>query len=152
MGQIKPRLQAWLQPHHVVALDTCIWIYHFAENPDYLSLTTALLDEISHGKPAVGSEITLLEVLVRPLQLDQQDIADEYQALLTHFPNFKLLLPNRDILLQAAALRARYKLRTPDAIIIATAVLSGAGLIITNDLNWKRVEAIDVLCLDELCQ
>jgi hypothetical protein len=36
--------------------------------------------------------------------------------LLEYFPNLELKPVSRDILLEAAALRARHRLRTPDAI------------------------------------
>ncbi len=34
---------------------------------------------------------------------------------------------NRDVTLRAATLRAKYKLRTPDALILATAIVQGAS-------------------------
>jgi predicted nucleic acid-binding protein len=51
------------------------------------------------------------------------------------------------ILLEAAALRARYRLRTPDAIQLATGLKSGATLAITNDDAWRHVAGIDTLLL-----
>jgi len=51
---------------------------------------------------------------------------------------------------QAARLRAQYRLRTPDAIHIATAMIAGCDAFLTNDRDLKRVQAIRVLILDEL--
>jgi predicted nucleic acid-binding protein len=53
-------------------------------------------------------------------------------------------------LIEAAALRARHRLPTPDAIQLATAIHSGATLAITNDEAWKNVGGIDTLLLTEL--
>ena len=140
-----------LGQHRVVALDTCVWIYHLEGNPDYRGLTSEILHAVSTGKcTAVVSELTLMELLVRPLQLEREDVVDEYEALLTHFPNVSLVAIRREILLKAAALRARYGLRTPDAVIVATGILHGATRIITNDRHWKRLEDIDVVCLGDL--
>ena len=142
-----------LGQHRVVALDTCVWIYHLEGHPDYRDLTSEILTAVSAGKcTAVVFELTLMELLVRPLRLEREDVVDEYEALLTHFPNVSLVAIRREILLKAAALRARYGLRTPDAVIVATGILQGATRIITNDRHWKRVEGIDVVCLGDLCE
>jgi len=79
----------------------------------------------------ISSELTLMELTVRPLQLGRQDVADEYEVLIDDFPNLELAAISRDILLEAAALRARYKLRTPDAIQIATGIQTGATISVT---------------------
>ncbi len=139
-----------LGQHRVVALDTCVWIYHLEGHPDYRGLTTEILAAVSAGKcAAVVSELTLMELLVRPLQLEREEVADEYETLLTHFPNLSLIPIRREILLKATVVRARYGLRTPDAVIVATGILQGATRIITNDRHWKRLEGIDVVCLGD---
>jgi len=139
-----------LGQHRMVALDTCVWIYHLEDHPDYCRLTTEILTAVSAGKcAAVVSELTLMELLVRPLQLEREDVADEYETLLAHFPNLSLIPIHRDPLRKAAVVRARYGLRAPDAVIVATAILQGATGVITNDRHWKRVEGIDVICLDD---
>jgi len=54
------------------------------------------------------------------------------------------------VLLRAAEIRARHGLRTPDAIMLATALQSGATLAVTNDSAWRRVEALEILLLRDL--
>lgn len=134
--------------HRSVALDTCVWIYHLEAHPQYVNLTADLLSTVAAGEcRAIGSELTLLELLVRPLQLQREDVAEEYEALLSHFPHLALAPVSRDVLLKAAAIRAEYGLRSPDAIIIATGILRAATRLITNDRAWKRVREIEVVCL-----
>ena len=136
--------------HQRVALDTSIWIYHFEAHPDYLPLTTKVLTAVSKGRcEAIVSELCLLEILVRPLQLGLDDVADEYETLLTHFPHVQLIPVSRPVLLKAAALRAYHRLRTPDAIILATAMVAGATRVITNDERWRKVEEINVVLLSD---
>jgi len=72
----------------------------------------------------VASELTLLELTVRPLQLGRQDVTDEYELLLSYFPNLDLAPVSKEVLLGAAALCARHRLRTPDSILLATAIRS----------------------------
>ena len=50
----------------------------------------------------------------------------------------------------AADLRARYNLRTPDALHVASALSSGCDAFLTNDAGLKRVQELPILVLDEL--
>jgi predicted nucleic acid-binding protein len=141
-----------LSAHTVIALDSCVWIYHLEKHPEYATLTRQVLEAVEGGCcRAVSSELTLLEILVRPLQMELQDVADEYELLLSSFPNVTLEPISRDILLQAATLRARHGLRTPDAIVSATAMAAEATLLVTNDRHLSRVPGIQVACLSDYC-
>jgi predicted nucleic acid-binding protein len=92
-----------------------------------------------------ASELTLLELTVRPLQLGRQDVADEYELLLSYFPNLDLEPVSKEVLLGAAAVRARYRLRTPDSILLATGIRSAATAAITNDGGWKAAQGLGVV-------
>jgi predicted nucleic acid-binding protein len=50
----------------------------------------------------------------------------------------------------AARLRARYNLRTPDALHVATAINAGCQAFLTNDNTLKRVTELSILILDDL--
>ena len=50
----------------------------------------------------------------------------------------------------AADLRARYNLRTPDALHVAAGIDARCDAFLTNDTGIKRVTEIAVLVLDEL--
>jgi predicted nucleic acid-binding protein len=51
---------------------------------------------------------------------------------------------------EAAALRARHNLRTPDSIQLATAIRSGASWFLTNDAALANLSEISVLVLKQL--
>ena len=119
-------------------------------NGAFLKSRAAPVDIESGKFRGIASELTLLELTVKPLQLGRQDAADDYETLLSYFPNLELEPISRAILLEAAALRARYRLRTPDAIQLATAFKSGATLAITNDEAWKHIGGIETLLLTDL--
>jgi len=91
-----------------------------------------------------------LEILVQPLKLGLEKVVDDYKYMLDNFPNMTLSPVTRDVTLQAATLRAKYKLRTPDALILATGIVQGASLMLTNDIQWKQVSEISVICLSDL--
>jgi len=78
-----------------------------------------------------------------------EDVADEYETLLTHFPHVQLVPVSRQVLFKAAALRAYHHFRTPDAVILATAMIAGVTRVITNDIQWKKVEGLDVAYLSD---
>ena len=51
---------------------------------------------------------------------------------------------------RAAQIRARHRLRTPDALQAATAAHAGATALVTNDPVFERVEAFATVVLDPL--
>lgn len=139
-----------LRRHQRIALDTSILIYHLEGHPLYSGSTSTILDAIQGGScQGVVSELSLLELLVMPLRKQQPGVADEYEILLTNFPNLTLAPLTRDVILAAAALRAKHGLKTPDALIVATALEQKATLLVTNDRGWRRVPGIEIHCLSD---
>lgn len=139
------------QRHRRILIDTSVWIYHFEQNSTFGEAAGYVIEQLEAGKfRGIASELTLLELIVKPLQLGRQDAADDYETLLSYFPNLDLEPISRAVLLDAAALRARYRLRTPDAIQLATGLKSGATLAITNDEAWQRIGGIETLLLTDL--
>ncbi|MEO8133139.1 MAG: PIN domain-containing protein [Betaproteobacteria bacterium] len=140
-----------LAGHRLVALDTSVWIYHFEGSSAFGPAADSVLDAIARGRVAgVASELVLLELLVAPLKKGAQDVADEIELALIHFPHLQLAPITPTVLTGAAELRARYAVRTPDAIMLASAIESGATLVVTNDSAWKKVKEVDVLLLRDL--
>ena len=139
--------------HKRVLIDTGVWIYHFEQNPKLAAPAGRVIEGLEAGKfRGIASELTLLELTVRPLQLGRQDVADDYEVLLGYFPNLELQPISRDVLMEAAGLRARHRLRTPDAIQIATGVRYGATLAVTNDDAWRNLSLIETVVLSDLIE
>jgi predicted nucleic acid-binding protein len=147
MGRFTERLSQF----PIIGLDTSIFIYHFEKNPTYLSLTHQLFSMIESGDLlGVTSTITLMEIIVRPLDLGRQDIARKYEALLVNFPNLDVIDLDRDIIRQAARLRAEYKIRPPDTLQVSACLSHAAKAFITNDRKLERLREIaDVIILDD---
>ena len=141
-----------LAGHTVVGLDTSIFIYHLEAHPRYLPLTRELLGGVQAGRwTAITSVITLMELTVRPWQIERPAVAREYEALLIHFPNLTLVDVTREVARRAAQLRARYRLRPADALQAATALVGGATALVTNDRGLSRLAPLlDVALLDAL--
>ena len=81
--------------------------------------------------------------------LEDEKVSDIYRLLLT-YPNLEWIPPDLEIANEAALLRAKYKLETPDALQAATATRSGATLLVTNDSSFERIPAFKTLLLDRL--
>lgn len=141
-----------LNGHALVGIDTSIWIYHLEDNPRYSPLTTAILNAVEAGRPsAVISVVTITELTVQAYRLDQPNIAADYEAHLTHFPNAQVHDVTAAIARRAAQLRGVYSLRTADALLVATSLVAGATAWITNDRALRRLAPlIEILLLDDM--
>lgn len=137
--------------HKRVLIDTSVWIYHLESHPEFGPPAGRVIESLEEGRfRGITSELTLLELTVRPLQLGRQDVADHYEVLLDYFPHLEIVPISREILLDAAVLRARQKLRTPDAIQLATGIRAGATLAVTNDKLWRSAPLIETALLSDL--
>ena len=85
-----------------------------------------------------------------PLIKKQSHYVSEYRAMLLNTQSILTIPMNSIVAERAAELRAKYGLKTPDALHVATALETGSQAFLTNDLALKRVTEIQVLVLDEL--
>ena len=76
------------------------------------------------------SPLVKLECLVKPLRTDGMGLQRRYETGLGEF--VQLALPEA-VFLNAARLRARFNLKTPDALHLACAQLHGCAALWTND-------------------
>ncbi len=101
----------------------------------------------------VTSTITLMEITVRPLSLGRQDVARKYEALLVSFPNLEIVDLDREVIRQAARLRAEYRIRPPDALQIGASLIHGVAAFITNDRLLERLQnKLEVIILDDFIE
>jgi len=134
-----------------LGLDTPPFIYLIERNPTHVDLVREVFRRITVGTfTAHSSVITLTEVLVQPRRVGNEALARRYRRFLLRSRNFSLDPITADIAEQAADLRARYGLRTPDALQIASALAAGCTAFLTNDMRLQRVSELRVLVLDEL--
>jgi predicted nucleic acid-binding protein len=134
-----------------LGFDTAPFIYFVERNPKYLALTREIIRRVDTGIVAgYSSVISLTEVLTQPLRLGNAALANEYRNLLLHSRNFTLLPIDVGMAESAANLHARYGLRTPDALQIATVLSAKCEVLLTNDTNLKRVTELRILVLDDL--
>ena len=134
-----------------IGLDTSVFIYFLETHPRYGSWCASLFDLVERGhNPAMTSAITLLELLVQPYRDQKEDLAQKIFALTTTYPRLEWVPLTMNLADRAAELRARYRLSTPDAIQLATAINRNATCFYGNDRGLKRVREIECLIVDEL--
>ncbi|MGH9342392.1 MAG: type II toxin-antitoxin system VapC family toxin [Terriglobia bacterium] len=126
--------------------DTNLFIYLFEE---YGELSKRVVDlrrrMLERGDQLVTSTLTLGEILVKPVEQGEEELARKYEEAITAAA---LMLPF-DVKSAKiyAMLRCDRSLRAPDAIQLACASGAGVDLFITNDarLGAKHVEGIQFI-------
>jgi len=134
-----------------LGFDTAPVIYFIEANARYDALVTEIFQRVSGGiSEGITSVITLTEVLIHPLRRGDAALQQQYGDLLINSANFQTLPIDIKTATSAADLRARYNLRTPDALQVATAIAAGCDAFLTNDSGLHRVSELRVLVLDQL--
>lgn len=146
------RLATVLKDHAVIAIDTNCFIYYLEEGLWAEELKEDLFRPLEEGLfRAVTSALTVGEILVRPKSLGKEDVCEEYNALLCSYPNLEISSFTVDTAVLCAAIRARHRIRTPDAIQLATALEKGATLFLTNDGGLPdQIGSVRVVVLKDL--
>ncbi len=134
-----------------VALDSMIFIYTFEEHPAYVPVLRTFFSAVEDGEiEAVTSTVTIAECLVQPYRKRNFALSAKYMVLFRNFPHLSVIPVTEDIAERAAFLRAHYNLKTPDALQLATALISGCVIFLTNDESLPTVEGMKPVVLDQL--
>lgn len=128
-----------------VYFDTNCFIYIVEGIERYRPVLEPLMNAVAAGDiTGVTSEITLAEVLVKPLrdQLAQQVLL--YKQMLADRQPFMLAPITQAIWESAASLRARL----PDAVHLVAARQSGCRLFVTNDGALRPLPEMEILHIE----
>lgn len=133
-----------------VCIDTAPFIYYMEQHPHYSAIVKPIFENIETGKiEAIATNITLLEVLVHPYRMGNEKLAGQYRDILLNAEGITTFEVTHEISENAAILRAKYAIRTPDAIQISTAIMNNADVFLTNDEDLKKISEINVVCLKD---
>jgi predicted nucleic acid-binding protein len=134
-----------------VYLDTNIIIYAIEGFANYADKIKALLEALDSAEIiAVTSELTLAEVLVKPLRDGNLTIAQAYKDFFSPAPVFDVAPVSREVLESAAECRARVGLKLPDAIHWATFQGRNCDSFLTNDESFRSLQKAEVKILSEV--
>jgi predicted nucleic acid-binding protein len=81
---------------------------------------------------------------------NEQQLVEEYQNILCNSPSIDIIDLTIEIAIKAATLRAKYGIKTPDSIQVATAINASSEYFLTNDIRLKAISEIEILILDEI--
>jgi len=128
----------------LIYCDSVIIIYYLDANDAYHQKADIRLTAIrSAGDEIAFSDLSRLECRVKPIQpSDAQRLAifDAFFAL----PDIRKAPLTAAVFDRATELRARFALKTPDAIHLAAAIDAGCGLFLTHDHRLARCTDIKV--------
>lgn len=137
--------------HQRIGLDTNVFIYFLEDHPRYGAWCASLFNLIERGQNAVvTSTVTLLELLVQPYRDHRDELAQKIFALTSTYPKIEWVPLTMNLADRAAELRARYRLSTPDAIQLATAIGHKAVRFYGNDRGLRRVKEIECILVEDL--
>jgi predicted nucleic acid-binding protein len=134
-----------------IYLDTNIWIYAFEGFPNYSAHIEEIFKIIDSGLSiAVSSELTLAEILIKPFMDDNIILQSLYRKTFKKSEKLDLIPINQEILIESARISANYRIKLPDAIHIASAILSECSIFITNDNQFKKLPDLELILLSEM--
>ena len=118
-----------------LSLDTNIFIYALQENSPQAISAQLLLQHIEIHKPTVTiSVLVMLEFLIGVYKKQLEKELVMYEEFLTANGLFSVINITPDVARIAASIRANHQsMRTPDALHIACASVSGATAFVTED-------------------
>ena len=134
-----------------IFIDTAPVIYFIEGHPTYGPISKKILEHfVNRNIQPFSSVLTLTEVLVKPVQAQNLDLARSFSDFIRSDFNFKLIDVNETIAEIAGYLRGNQQfLKTIDALQIASAIHMGAEVFLTNDEKLRRVSGIKMMFLKD---
>ncbi|MFK7933401.1 MAG: type II toxin-antitoxin system VapC family toxin [Saprospiraceae bacterium] len=134
-----------------IFLDTAPLIYLIEGVSPWFETIRPFFEASSRGEfITITSALTLQEVLVGPYKKQQTELAIRYKNVLTKAQNLTILPIDEQVAEQAAIIRAKYNIKTPDSLQLATAIVHQSDYFLTNDEQLKRVTKTRVITLTDL--
>lgn len=116
----------------MIALDSNVLIYFLERNQDYFEAAKAVLAPV-----LVKTDKACVSVLVIT-EIMSGSQPDTDLSILEH-PNIVVTPVTPDIAHRAGLLRQKYRLKTPDALHLTTAMANQANAFITNDRRLAKI-------------
>lgn len=150
MGVILKELQRLKKSQ--IYFDANIFIYALEGIEPFCKELEDVFESVDKGNlSALTSELSLAECLVKPIIVKDLKAQEMFDKTLTDSDTFKVIPVSRQILKDAAHLRASFKgMRLPDAIHLATAQSAPDIAFLTNDSRLRVVSNFQFLILKDL--
>ncbi len=130
------------------AVDTSPFIYLFEGSGERNKQAVELFGLLESAR-TITSIVTPIEILTHCVREGQSELEASYLDFFQNTPELSVFQIDWPIAQRTAHLRAKYAFTTPDVIQIATALVNGAEVFITNDRRLSTVTEIPVVIFDE---
>ena len=114
----------------MIALDSNIFIYWLERNPEFYKASAAVIKQVYSGDQVASCSVLVLTEIYNG--------SSQTMEALLKLPNLSIVPTTEEVAELAGKLRHTYKLKVIDAIHTASALHSGANLMITNDIPFSR--------------
>jgi predicted nucleic acid-binding protein len=138
-------LAASVPDHATLLVDTNPIVYVLEGHPLAARFESVFADIEAGRIHALITPVTLAEVVSGPLKAGKDALAERYRKAITNAPGWTLRPIDAEIAMLAARLRARNRLKLPDAIQLATAVHEGCYALLSHDRDFGKTGEILVL-------
>ena len=134
----------------LVYFDASSLIYSVERIEPYHTLLKPVWERARAGELAItSSELVVMEALVKPLREGDAVVERLFRSFFDSC-EMELIPATRLEWEEAARLRAETRLTPVDALHAATATQAGCALFITNDADFRRVQGLPIVILDDL--
>lgn len=134
----------------LIYIDANAFIYSVERVEPYRTLMEPLWQAAQDGNlTLVSSPVLVVEALVKPIREGNREIELQYREMF-EANAVRLLDASHRVFEDTARIRAETGLAIPDALHAATALSAGCALFITNDTDFRRVEGLPIVVLDDL--
>jgi len=141
-----------ISSHKIIYVDSCIIIYTVEKTPEYCQILESLWEKLAQNEvEVITCELSLMECLVLPLRMNNNRLINAFQNILTT-TKIQLKPISLSILKETANIRATNKIKTPDAIHVATAFNFNCDVFLTNDLGLKNIPNLSTIVLQEVIE
>lgn len=143
-------LDSVLQGVKTIFLDTAPIIYFIEDHPQFADVVQIVIERLEQGNlQGIISPVTVAECLVNPFKNQDQKLQQNFADFLLRRESIILKETDLRISLKAAQLQASYNLKLPDAVQIATAIITGCDSFLTNDKKLSRVSELQILVVSD---
>lgn len=141
-------LEQAIPPETEILLDTSVILAYLNARETVSPAATVVIDEfVRTGRNrAAISAVSVAETLVRPFVAGAAAVA-LVEGFLLHFPNLTVVGADYEVAREAGRLRALGGLKTPDALVLATAMSAGTPIVVANDTRWASAIAAAALTI-----
>lgn len=128
--------------------DACAVIYLVDNNQTWVRQLVSQVERLDTGNGHAVSELSLLECRIKPLREQHKEVLAAYERFFTRSDLLHVPL-GKEIILEAARIRALHGLKTPDALQAASALsLPGEVQFLTNDRRFCKVPGLHVALIE----